>query len=77
MCFTNKIIYQNPKTEIGNEEIEYTNNHLILVMIFDAPKLTWRKYVEHVKPKSMNRINIMKKLTFLKWGANKDFDKVL
>jgi len=56
MCFTNKKLEQNPIIKIGNEELEYTNNHKILGMIFDAPKLTWKKHVEYVKTKSVNRI---------------------
>jgi len=72
MCFTNKKLEQNPIIKIGNEELEYTNIHKILGMIFDAPKLTWKKHVEYVKTKSMNRMNIMKKLTSLSWGANRE-----
>lgn len=71
MCFTNKEIEQNPRIKIGDKEIEFTNNHMILGMIFDAPKLTRRKHVEHVKTKLMNRIN-MEKLTSLKQGPNRE-----
>lgn len=35
-------------------------------------QLTWKKHITYVKTKSMNRINIMKKLTALTWGANRE-----
>lgn len=36
--FINKTKEQDPKIKLGNEEIEYTNNHTIFGVIFDALK---------------------------------------
>lgn len=72
MCFTNKKIRQIPNIEIDNRELIFSTNNSILGLIFDAPKLTWKKHIENLKVKVLNRINIMKKLSTTSWGANRE-----
>jgi hypothetical protein len=40
-------------------------------MIFDD-KLQWGKHVEHVKARAIKRLNLLKCLSGLRWGADQD-----
>lgn len=62
-----------PKIKIDNIELKYTQSHRILGLILDASKLKRKKHIQNLKEEMLNRINIMKKLASLNWGAKWEY----
>jgi hypothetical protein len=53
---------------INNVEIEMTNHHRILGLIFDQ-RLNRKVYIKDIKARAMKKLNIIKSLAHKKWGA--------
>jgi hypothetical protein len=64
---TNPPSRQRLRTSTSN----VTKHHKILGMIFDD-KLQWRKHVQHVEARAIKRLNLLKCLSRLRWGADQD-----
>jgi hypothetical protein len=45
-----------------------TNHHCILGLIFDQ-RLNWKEHIKNLKPRAMKKLNIIKSLAHMKWGA--------
>ncbi|XP_047491583.1 uncharacterized protein LOC125040863 [Penaeus chinensis] len=72
MCFTKNRIREIPMIQIDNKALNFTTNHTILGLEFDAPKLTWKKHMNNLKINCSNRTNLMKKISSTTWGSNRE-----
>jgi hypothetical protein len=57
------------KIWINNEEIEMTNHHRILGLIFEQ-RLNWKEHIKDVKARAMKKLNIIKSMAHKKWDAD-------
>ena len=71
MCFTCKRD-KVPWLTLDGRLIEVVREFKYLGMVFDSPRLTWKKHVQHVKSKGQQGINIMKYVSATKWGADRN-----
>lgn len=61
--------------KIDKIELEFIDSQDILGLRFNTPKLKWSKHIGKMIVKSLNRVNIMKKINILSynWGAKREF----
>ena len=74
--FTRKKLLK-PNLIFNNVSLKYVNEHRILGIIFDSPRLTWRSHTEYLVNNCTNRIQVMKHLASSKWGSNYKILKIL
>ena len=72
MCFTNQKLTREPNIYINGNRISYITEHKSLGLILDGPRLTWRKHIEHLRIIGNKRLDVMKRLSSLKWGTHRD-----
>lgn len=69
--FCKKRVCLEPYLEFDGVEIEFSNTIKFLGMIFDS-KLSWRRHILEIKNKCRTRMNVIKVLSNIHWGANRD-----
>ena len=73
MCFTKKKIQdQLPVLRVQNEEIEWVKTFKYLGLLFDAPTLTWKEHIDDTCRQGLQRVNVMKAMAGLTWGAERE-----
>ena len=65
----NKKIKHKLSLYIGNNRINIVQETKILGLTFDA-KLTWKHHIDNLKDQCSRRLNILKILSAMNWGAN-------
>ena len=70
MCFTLKK-NREPNLTLEGQDIEIVTEFKYLGMVFDAPRLTWNKHVQHIRNRCQQGLNVMKYITSSKWGADR------
>jgi len=58
------------RIKIGTELIEIDKTAKFLGVIFDN-KLSWKPHIEYIINKSKKRMNLMRAISGLQWGASK------
>ena len=56
---------------IKHRAISQVKEHRLLGMIFDAPALTWRKHILNLADSCRRRLDVMKTLSAISWGASR------
>lgn len=69
--FCKKHVCLEPYLEFDGVEIDFSNTIKFLGMIFDS-KLSWRRHILEIKNKCKSRMNVIKVLSNIHWGANRD-----
>ena len=59
-----------PILKIHNTVLKYEKNHKLLGLIFDAPKLHWKKHVDYLIVESNRRLDLLKALSSSVWRAS-------
>ena len=72
MCFTNQKLTREPNIYMKGTKIKFTTEHKSLGLILDGPYLTWNKHIEHLRIIGNKRLDVMKRLSSLKWGTGRD-----
>lgn len=62
---------RNINFHLNNNTIQPVNTLKILGVIFD-PKLTWKMHIDNLKTECHRRINILKALASINWGADRE-----
>jgi ribonuclease HI len=62
---------EQPKLKLNGQFLKNAEVHKILGLVFDS-KLEWRGHINYIKEKVNKRLNIIKALSGLKWGADQD-----
>ena len=75
MLFTRKKISLPPYITINNIQIKQVSTFRFLGLILDAPYLTWKHHINHIKTICTRRLSIMKCLTSTNWGASRSIVK--
>ena len=71
IIFTRKRKFNQPQDlQINGSSVEYVKEAKFLGMIFDA-NLTWNKHATYIKSRIKVRINLMRMVSGLNWGAGK------
>jgi len=60
-----------PKFKLNGQWLKITETHKILGLMFDS-KLDWKCQMNYIKEKVNKRMNLIKALSGLKWGADQD-----
>ncbi|KAL4148403.1 hypothetical protein QTP88_002656 [Uroleucon formosanum] len=68
IIFSKKNIPYNPSLKMENTNIPRVFNIKILGLTFDS-KLTWRTHINNIKNEAKTKLNIIKTLSNLEWGA--------
>lgn len=72
VCFARKghnVNYSNLR--LGDKQIEYVEDVKFLGMIFDQ-KLTWKKHINYIEDRCKHRLNVMRAISGVDWGASKE-----
>ena len=75
MLFSRKKISTPPFVTLNNTQIKQTSTFRFLGVTLDAPFLTWRHHINHLKIICSRRLNILKSLTSTTWGASRNIIK--
>ena len=51
--------------------IRLTTQHRFLGLILDAPYLNWNAHIENLITVCLRKLNVLKALTSVKWGASR------
>jgi len=70
MYFTNRRTYPANVT-INGQPIDYVPNFKFLGMVFDAPRLSWKQHITHLRVSCTKSISVMKSVAHNKWGADR------
>jgi len=62
---------KKPNLELDGKILEITDTHKILGLIFDE-KLEWKSHMTYIKEKVNKRLNLIKALSGLQWGADQE-----
>ena len=60
-----------PSLHISGVPIPYSQHHKLLGIIFDSPRLTWRPYIEFLRLRCQERLNIMRVLAGSRFGGSR------
>ena len=60
-----------PKLFIKGCQIPFTNSFVFLGVTFDS-KLTWKNHIDNIIERSKPKLNILRCISGLKWGASKN-----
>jgi hypothetical protein len=64
--------HRDPEIQLnGRRRLEIKDTHKILRLTFDS-RLTWKAHINETKAKSFIRINLLKCLAGIKWGADQE-----
>ena len=70
IVFSNKGITINPTLKINDRIIEFKSSCKILGVAFDS-RLSWMHHIQDVRERISPRLNLMRSLTGVNWGASK------
>ena len=70
--FTKKRYVPDLNLLISNQNIGKSDNQRVLGVIFDAPKLTFREHVNHLKAECSRRICVLRSISSNCWGASRN-----
>jgi len=70
MLFTQKRVTSDG-LRIGNFDIEFVQQHKFLGMTLDAPNLKWKPHLKILKDSCLQKVNILKCISYHKWGADR------
>jgi hypothetical protein len=59
----------DPVLRLKGQQLEISNSHKILGLTFDR-HLTWKTHIDEVRTKVMKRLNLLKSLAGMRWGAD-------
>ena len=59
-----------PIIRIGNTTVRYAKEFTLLGLVLDSPKLDWGKHIEYLVTNCEHRLNIMKALAAIRYGAS-------
>ena len=59
-----------PIIRINNQVIRYERVHKLLGLYYDAPLLSWKFYIEHLQADCMKRLDLMKVMSSVNFGAS-------
>lgn len=62
--------FVQPIVRMAGQNIKYKKEQRLLGLIFDAPTLTWKAHTKYLKTEGLKRINIMKSVSSVNWGAS-------
>jgi hypothetical protein len=62
--------------EIRRFNLELKDTHKILGLIFDS-RLTWKTHINELRAKAFRRINLLKCLAGMKWGADQGVHEMM
>ena len=71
LCFTTRRIPNIPTATIDGSPIPFKTQHKFLGLLLDGPRLTWDHHIQYLVTSSLKRLNIMKSLAGVKWGADR------
>ena len=71
MLFTRKKLSQPPSLYMQGISIRLTTQHRFLGLILDAPYLNWNAHIENLITVCLRKLNVLKALTSVKWGASR------
>ena len=71
MCFTRRRIPHIPQARIAGTVIPFRTTHRFLGLVLDGPRLTWRPHVHSLKASCLPRLDLMRALAGVKWGASR------
>jgi hypothetical protein len=65
-------LHLDPKISLKGHDIKLVDSHKILGLIFDK-RLDWLAHINYVKAIASKRVNILKCVSNVRWGADQDF----
>lgn len=71
MCFTRKRINILPTLKLDSIQLILSTTHCFLGLIFDGPILTWKHHIAYLRTSCAKRLNILKRLAGVRWGASR------
>lgn len=72
MCFTRKKIPTIPTITIEGAAIPYVTTHNLLGLVFDGPILTFKHQIEYLRTACLKRLDVMKRISGIRWGADRE-----
>ncbi|MPD01259.1 RNA-directed DNA polymerase from mobile element jockey [Portunus trituberculatus] len=72
MCFTLKHLPSSPITSLCGQGVPYSRTHTFLGLHLDGPRLSWARHIDHLRTAYNKRLDILKKIAEVRWGANSD-----
>ena len=72
MMFTRKKLTQPPILKMQGKNIRLTTQHKFLGLILDAPYLNWNAHIDNLVTVCVKKLNVLKALTSVKWGASRN-----
>ena len=72
LCFTNKKLDRPPIITLNGIQVPNGTEHKHLGLYIDAPNLTWSTHIENLKVACMKRLDVLRKISGIKWGASRD-----
>ncbi|XP_050706946.1 uncharacterized protein LOC126992319 [Eriocheir sinensis] len=71
MCFTRRRIPAIPQAHLTGTVIPFRTTHRFLGLVLDDPRLTWRHHISDLRISCLPRLNLMRALAGVKWGADR------
>ena len=72
MCFTLKPLQTQPSVTLSGGTVPYATSHKLLGLHFDGPRLTWASHIAHLRISCTKRLDVMKRLAGVSWGASRE-----
>ena len=72
MCWTLKRLSREPNVNLNGNRVEVTKTHKSLGLLLDGPHLTWAPHIEHLRVTCTKRLDVMRRITGVKWGASRE-----
>jgi hypothetical protein len=63
------ISHTDPVLRLKGQRLEISNTHKILGLTFDISHLIWKTHIDKVRTKTLKRLNVLKNLARMEWGA--------
>ena len=71
MIYTKRRIRIVPRITIDGKEVKFTKQKKYLGLIWNGPSLNWSKHIEYIIKTCAKRIDVMKRMTNLKYGCKR------
>jgi len=72
MCFTRCKIPFLPSVTLHRTPVPLRSTHKHLGIYLDAPRLSWKSHIAHLRSDCLKRLDIMKSLAGTTWGASRE-----
>ena len=72
MCFTLKTLPSLPTMTLCGQVVPYSRTHTFLGLRLDGPRLSWARHVDYLRTACNKRLDVMKRIAGVRWGANRD-----